>query len=110
MRAICEEANVYLWLGGMDMRCSFDRLSSFISEAFKRSPIEGGFYVFFSRSKSKVKILYWDDDGMALWYKRLEAGTFRIKSEKDREEITGVDLRKLLCGIDLSRIKMQKRG
>lgn len=63
----------------------------------------------FSRCKSRVKILYWDEDGIALWYKRLEAGVFRVKSEQEKEIITGVDLNRLLSGIELSRIKMQKR-
>ena len=116
MKNIDEATRVYVWLGSVDMRCSFDRLSSFIESEFKRSvPEGGGLYVFFSKCKRRVKILYWDSDGLALWYKRLEAGVFRVKridtgvEQQQKEELTGVDLGKLLSGIDLSRIKMQKR-
>lgn len=111
MKNITDVTRVYLWLGAVDMGCSFDRLSSFIESQFKRTVIEGGLYVFFSKCKRRVKILYWDTDGLVLWHKRLEAGVFRIRSidESSKEELTGVDLEKLLSGIDLSRIKMQKK-
>jgi transposase len=52
--------------------------------------------------------LYWDNDGYALWYKRLEAGSFRIAEGDTTEAITGVDLEALLSGVDLSRIKLKK--
>ncbi len=65
----------------------------------------GGVFVFFSRSRDRVKLLYWDEDGFALWYKRLEAGVFRVSAESDTGEITGVDLKRLLHGMEPKRIK-----
>jgi transposase len=110
MRAIEPGAPVYLWLGRTDMRMSFDRLSGLVKEKMSRSVIEGGLYVFFSRARERVKILYWDRDGYALWQKRLEAGTFRVELREGHETITGVDLAEILCGIDLSRIKVRKNA
>ena len=110
MRGIDPGVAVYLWLGRADMRMSFDRLSILVRERLSRSVIEGGLFVFFSRKRERVKILYWDRDGYALWQKRLEAGTFRIESREGAEEISGVDLTELLSGVDLSRIKVRKNA
>lgn len=110
MRAIGSGVPVYLWLGRTDMRMSFDRLSLLVGEQLSRSVIEGGFFVFFSRKRERVKILYWDRDGYALWQKRLEAGVFRVESREGSEEISGVDLEELLSGVDLSRIKVRRNA
>lgn len=108
MRGVAPEVPVFLWLGAMDMRVSFDRLSTFIRDKLERNAMNGALYVFLSRSRDRVKILYWDRDGFALWYKRLEAGVFKVESQLGYEELRGVDLSKLLEGMDLSRIKLRK--
>ena len=110
MRTIDPGVAVYLWLGHSDMRISFDRLSLLVREKLSRSVIEGGLYVFFSRKRDRVRILYWDKDGYALWQKRLEAGTFRVECRDGIEIISGVDLGELLSGVDLSRIKIRKNA
>jgi transposase len=88
----------------------FDRLALLVREQLSRSVIDGGLFVFFGRKRDRVKILYWDRDGYALWQKRLEAGVFRVESREGHEEISGVDLAELLLGIDLSRIKLRKNA
>lgn len=103
-----EETQVYLCTKPCDMRRGFDVLSEQVQAYFGRTVREGGIYVFFSRSRDRVKLLYWDRDGFVLWYKRLETGTFRVSSENETEEITGVDLRLLLEGMELRRIKFRK--
>lgn len=108
MKAIDPSISVYIWQGAMDMRVSFDRLSIFIKENLSSSSITSSLYVFLSRNRDRVKILYWDRDGYALWYKRLEAGIFKVEQKLEYEEITGVDLSQLLEGMDLSRIKLRK--
>lgn len=110
MRSIEPTMAVYLWLGRSDMRMSFDRLSQLVREKLSRSVLEGGLYVFFSRKRERVKILYWDRDGYALWQKRLEAGVFRVENREGVEEIIGVDLEELLSGVDFSRIKIRKNA
>ena len=92
------------------MRMSFDRLSILVRERLSRTVIEGGLFVFFSCKRERVKILYWDRDGYALWQKRLEAGTFRVEHREEGEEISGVDLEALLSGVDLSRIKVRRNA
>lgn len=90
------------------MRQSFDKLSERIKSELKRSVTSGGLYVFLSRCRSRVKILYWDKDGYCLWYKRLEAGSFKVESSNEYEEVEYVDLMAILSGIEFSRIKLQK--
>ena len=108
MKAIEPEVSVYIWQGAMDMRVSFDRLASFIKENLDSGLIRKSLFVFLSRGRDRVKILYWDRDGYALWYKRLEAGVFKVQQKLEYEEVTGVDLLQLLEGMDLSRIKLRK--
>ena len=92
------------------MRSGFDRLAQLVQEKLTRSVISGGLYVFVSRCRSRVKILYWDKDGYALWYKRLEAGTLRLSQKDGTETLTGVDLNELLSGVDLSRIILRRNA
>ena len=90
------------------MRLGVDRLSAQIQSELSYSVFTGGLFVFVSRCRRRIKILYWDRDGYALWLKRLEAGVFRIERADGYEEITGVDLEELLSGMDLSRIKLRR--
>lgn len=108
MLSVAEGAEVYLYQGVLDMRLGFDRLSEKIKTELKRTPLAGGYFVFMSRCRKKVRILYWDRDGYALWQKRLEAGVFKVEALDGYEVITGVDLFALLSGMDLSRIKFRK--
>ena len=75
-------------------------------------PLVGHLYVFWSRRKDRVKILYWDRDGFAVWAKRLEEGTYALpfcESGEVRREITAQELAALLSGIDLNQAKRRKR-
>lgn len=110
MLTITEGAQVYLFTGATDMRRSFDRLGRMVEEFLKRNVLAGGMFVFLSRSRDRAKILWWDGDGYCLWYKRLEEGTFRVKEREGYEEITGVDLKYLLQGMDFSRIELRERA
>lgn len=104
------EIKVYLYTEPCDMRRGFDVLAHLAEAHESRRVRSGGLYVFFSRSRDRVKILSWDKDGFALWYKRLETGTFRVSSENVTEEITGVNLSLLLSGMDLKRVIFRKKS
>jgi transposase len=108
MKAPHAETAVYLWRGSVDMRMSFDRLAALVSERIGRSVLSGGLYLFFSRCRSRVKILYWDVDGYALWHKRLEAGSYRVEKVDEYEQISALDMEDLLRGTEFSRIKFRK--
>ena len=99
-------SEVYLFCGNSDMRLGIDRLVELV-ESY--NPISGkGYFVFACRKRSRIRILYWDQDGYAVWLKRLEAGKYRINSDNTIEILTIEDLKRILSGIDLERIKFQK--
>ena len=69
-------------------------------------------FVFASRRRDRVKILYWDRDGFAIWSKRLEQGTYAVpfgEGEGSRREITAQELGAILSGIDLDQAQRRKR-
>ena len=72
----------------------------------------GHLFVFSNRRRDRVKILYWDRDGFAVWAKRLEEGTYAMpfsESGEVRREINAQELGALLSGIDLNQAKRRKR-
>ncbi len=101
---------VFLCLAPVDMRRSFDGLAAMAERVVRQDPLSGHLFVFRGRRGDRIKILSWDGDGYALWYKRLEAGVFRFPSEAaEAKEISAADLGLILEGIDLRSVKRQKR-
>ena len=94
----------------VDLRGSFNRLYGLVVEQLKDDPLSGHLFVFRGRRGDRVKVLYWDRDGYALWYKRLEKGVFRFPAHgSDAVEVSAADLGLILEGIDLRSVKRQKR-
>ncbi len=101
---------VYLCTVPCDMRRSFDGLSMLAEHVIGCNPYSGHLLVFANRRSDRVKILYWDRDGWAIWYKRLEAGTFQFPfAATGRKEIAAWELAVLLEGIDLRKGGRRKR-
>ena len=113
---------VYLCLAATDMRRSFDGLCRMVREHLGADPLSGDLFVFRSRRGDRVKLLYWLGDGLAIWYRRLEEGTFVFPRSADVAglpwsravgaqglEIRATDLAMLLDGVDLASVKRQKR-
>jgi transposase len=103
---------VYLCMTACDMRRSFDGLATLVREHMELDPLSGHLYVFGSRRRDRVKILYWDRDGLAVWAKRLEEGTYALpfsEAGELRREITAQELGALLAGIDLNQASRRKR-
>jgi len=104
---------IFLCLEIADMRRGFDGLAAMVTELLKDDPLSGHMFVFRNRRRDRVKILYWDRDGYALWYKRLEKGTFKFpsvtSSRSQRVEVKASDLMMLLDGVDLRSVQREKR-
>lgn len=75
MLSVSGSSRIFLYQPATDMRKSFHGLSALVYRHLGR-PEDGAYYVFVNRRRTHVKILYWDGDGLALWYKRLEQGRF----------------------------------
>lgn len=100
-----------------DMRKSFDSLAGLVRQHLHQDPLSGDLFVFRSKRGDRIKLLYWDEDGLALWYKRLEKGSFSLPTANGHRAEIGehglvlrpAELAMLLDGIDLSEVKRQKR-
>lgn len=105
MLALTAATRIYLYRGPADMRKSFDGLSGLVRLELQADPLSGALFVFCNRRRTMVKLLYWDHDGLALWYKRLERGTFRLPPlTADTAEIDRRSLAMLLEGVTPRRL------
>lgn len=112
MLSIGSDTRIFLAVEPADMRKGFDGLSGLVIGALQQDPLSGRLFLFINRRRDKLKILYWDGDGLAVWYKRLEQGTFQlptIASDQKSIEIRSDELTMLLRGIDLSSVRRRKR-
>jgi transposase len=110
-------SRVFLCTLPTDMRKSFDSLAGLVQQELGQDALSGDLFVFRSRQGDRVKMLYWDEDGLAIWYKRLEEGTFVLPAADGSRGQVGAhglvlrpaELAMLLDGIDLGRVKRHKR-
>ena len=112
--ALDQASPLPIWLAAQptDMRCGFDRLAELAAAVTGDDPLSGQLFLFRGRRGDRLKILYWDRDGYALWYKRLEQGRFqlpRIDAGQKSLRLRPSELAMLLDGIDLRSVKRAKR-
>ncbi len=100
----------FLCSNGIDMRNGFDGLAGIVRNHLKKDPISGDIFVFINKTRTHVKLLYWDGDGFALFYKRLERGryTLTVHNEPSRQ-IKREELMMLLEGLSYSKMSQKKR-
>lgn len=96
-----------------DMRKSFDGLHAIVTQAFGKDLFHGDYFVFLNRPRNRCKILFWDRDGLVVWAKRLERGSFQVPQREDAAgltiEIDSVTLAMMIGGVDLKSVKRRKR-
>jgi transposase len=109
---------VFLCTRPTDMRKSFDGLHGLVHEYLGQDPLSGHLFLFLNRRRDRIKLLYWDRDGFAIWMKRLEAGTFQqldpgactpSTSGAAGVELSATELALLLSGVDLASARRRKR-
>lgn len=86
MLSFSPAVRIFLYAPAVDLRKSFDGLSGIISQAFPEEDLlSGHLFLFLNKRRDRIKLLYWDDGGLAIWYKRLEAGSFQLPSQAAAE-------------------------
>jgi transposase len=113
MISLPHPVRVFLHAPATDLRKGFDALSGLVTAAFGQELTSGHLFLFVNRRRDRLKILYWDRDGLAIWYKRLETpGTFQLPTV-DRDavsiEMSSTQLSLILSGIDLRSARQRKR-
>jgi transposase len=112
MLSFAANMRMYLHARPTDMRKSFDGLCALVRNVFQADPLDGSLFLFVNRRGDRLKMLWWDRDGLAIFYKRLESGTFemlRPKGEAATVEIDATELAMLLSGVSLASAKRRKR-
>jgi transposase len=105
MLTIHPSTKVYICSQAINMRYSFDALSGLVTTLFGLNPLSGHLFVFFSRSRDRMKLLFWDSEGFVLYYKRLERGSFSWLDDLDLSEggeMDAADFAIILAGINPS--------
>lgn len=110
MLSLSPQVRVFLCTQPTDMRKSFDGLCGLVETMFAADVLSGHLFVFVNRRRDRVKILGWDRDGLMIWYKRLEQGTFQVPTDSAGQvELDAAELSMLLSGIDLTTARRRKR-
>ena len=106
MLSVPAELPVFLALKPIDMRKSFDGLSVYVQSYLNMNPLSDGVFIFRNKSGDKVKLMYWQRNGLVIVYKRLEQGRFKWpKAHHETLSLTRQELELLLDGVDLSKLK-----
>ena len=102
---------IYLYCDVVDMRKSFDGLMAIVQAELHRDVREGELFVFINRRADRLKALWWDGDGLAIFMKRLESGTFQRPPKTSERYLLmdRVQLGLLLSGIELTSVRRRKR-
>ena len=129
MLSLPPQVRVFLCTQPTDMRKGFDGLCGLVGEVFDQDVLSGHLFVFVNRRRDRVKLLAWDRDGLSIWYKRLESGTFQLPARRRPKaqrrnrasssfnasqqahaiELDAAELSMLLAGIDLTSARRRKR-
>jgi transposase len=102
----------YVYRHATDMRKGFDSLSGLVNREFSMSPVSGDVFIFLNHQRNRIKLLHWQGDGFAIFYKRLEKGTYEVplkESTGNSVEIPSQTLQLILEGIWLSSVRKRKR-
>lgn len=103
---------IFVGVEPIDLRWGFERLSGLALERIGRDARSGALFVFFGKRRTALKVLFFDGTGMCLFYKRLDAGTFRVPDPRTEGDLTieleERELDDLLDGIDVEAPRKQR--
>lgn len=106
-------STVYYWYNGAaDMRKGFDALCGIVNQHYQANVLQGGVYIFVNRKRNQIKLLTWEGDGLAIYYKRLEKGVYELPSITPGNTYATIDtvqLQLILQGIVLNSVRKKIR-
>lgn len=112
MLSVPPGVQVFMAVEPVDLRKSFDGLSAAVQATFGRNVLDGHLFLFLNRRRDRVKILWWDRDGLALFAKRLERGSYEVPrhaAETRELRLDAVQFALLLGGVQLDSVKHRRR-
>jgi transposase len=107
-----EADKVFIYAKPTDMRKGFDGLYGLVLNEMELDPLMGYLFVFLNRQRTRIKVLHWNRDGLALFHKRLEKGTFKrptVRVNAPNSELSKEELYMILRGIDFEKTKKRAR-
>lgn len=111
MFGFCNKLRYFLCNQPTDMRNGFDGLAGIVRNFLIKDPISGDVFVFLNKPRTHIKLLYWDGDGFALYYKRLEKGRYKAHRAVNGQssELKRDELMMLLEGLSFGEMRKNKR-
>src|SRR5919108_6316975 len=113
MLSLPPSVRIFFATQAIDGRKGADSLVAMIRSVFLADPLSGHLYVFFSRRRDRVRVVYWDRNGFAMWSKRLELGRFHAAFSADAKlslkALEAAELALILDGIDLQGARRRRR-
>ena len=102
------------WLYGedTDMRKGFNRLHGIVKDQMQQDIFRGDIFIFINKRRNQIKLLHWEGDGLSMYYKRLEKGTYELPRETNQGgciSMSSEQLQYILSGVILNSIKKRKR-
>jgi transposase len=112
MLHLSSSCQYYLYTDAADMRKGFDSLSGIVSSFMQQNVLSGAVFIFFNKKHNQVKLLLWEGDGFAMYYKRLEKGTYEVPQFDIADAaalVSAQQLQLILQGISLMSVRRRKR-
>jgi transposase len=112
MFSINKAYRYFMYGSRADMRKDFNGLCGLVRNEFKQNPLSGDVFIFINRPRNRIKLLHWQGDGFAIYYKRLEKGTYEMPELKTGIASIELDAQQLLLileGISLLSVKKRRR-
>lgn len=110
MLTLPANVRIFLCKDPINMRKSFEGLSAAVEQLFPGELFSGALFIFLNRDRNHMKVLFWDRDGFAIWYKRLERGLFARNAQNntlDRREffmlLEGIEPKKIRSKFSLEK-------
>ena len=111
MLSLSHHCRYFLYRHPTDIRKSFDGLSGIVQNELAQNPLSGDVFIFINKRHTHIKLLTFEGDGYALYYKRLEKGTYELPGSTEAKSmaLTVSQLQLILSGVSLKNIKYRPR-